>query len=115
MHKYITGIVSERAQKLLGVHSVPDEHGGVRPGPGREEWFVEFHQPPEMGAGAIFLAGGFWGFLVRPFAGSTVIEYIENQPRHHARRSFREEYLRFLKRFEVEHEERFIFRDVDED
>ena len=44
-----------------------------------------------------------------------VIEYIRDQVRHHARTTFRQEYLKFLKKFEVPHDERYIFKPVDED
>jgi len=58
---------------------------------------------------------GFGAFSYGHSQIGSVIRYIQNQPSHHARRSFRGEYLRFLKKFEVEHEERFIFRDVGEE
>jgi hypothetical protein len=35
--------------------------------------------------------------------------------RHHARKTFREEYLTLLKKYEVPHDERYIFRPVDEE
>lgn len=41
-----------------------------------------------------------------------VIKYIENQEAHHARKSLREEYLDFLKKFEIEYDERFIFAEL---
>jgi hypothetical protein len=44
-----------------------------------------------------------------------VIDYIRDQVRHHARKTFREEYLTFLKKYEVPHDERYIFRPVDEE
>ena len=41
-----------------------------------------------------------------------VIQYILNQEAHHAKRSFREEYLDMLMKNEVEFDERYIFEDV---
>jgi putative transposase len=41
-----------------------------------------------------------------------VIRYIQNQQRHHTRRTFREEYLERLGKFEVDHDERYIFKPV---
>jgi hypothetical protein len=38
---------------------------------------------------------------------------IRDQVKHHERKTFREEYLQFLKRFEIEHDERYIFKDID--
>ena len=40
-----------------------------------------------------------------------VINYIENQERHHRKISFVEEYRSFLKKFEIEYDERYILRD----
>ncbi len=43
-----------------------------------------------------------------------VVKYILNQQSHHAKRSFREEYVEFLKRFEVEFNEQFLFEFFDD-
>ena len=44
--------------------------------------------------------------LAQPTARQLII-------RSYARRSFRDEYLRFLKKYEVEHDERYIFKALD--
>jgi hypothetical protein len=44
-----------------------------------------------------------------------VIRYIQNQQEHHRRTTFQEEYLEFLKRFNVPHEERYTFQPVQPD
>ena len=41
------------------------------------------------------------------------MNYIRDQERHHARNSFRDEYRRFLKRHEIEHDEKYIFKPLD--
>ncbi|HRG88604.1 MAG TPA: IS200/IS605 family transposase [Chitinophagales bacterium] len=41
-----------------------------------------------------------------------VYKYIQNQQEHHKKQTFREEYLEFLKRFNVPYDERFIFADL---
>ncbi len=38
-----------------------------------------------------------------------VVKYILNQPEHHKKRTFREEYLNFLEKFNVEYDRRYIF------
>ena len=38
-----------------------------------------------------------------------VYNYILNQEQHHLTTNFREEYLDFLKKFEVEYEEKYLF------
>jgi REP element-mobilizing transposase RayT len=39
----------------------------------------------------------------------TVIKYIMNQKEHHKKKSFREEYMAFLKKFDIPYDERYIF------
>ncbi|MGA2557799.1 MAG: hypothetical protein ABSG04_16135 [Verrucomicrobiota bacterium] len=39
-----------------------------------------------------------------------VIRYIENQQKHHAQKSFCEEYIGLLERFGVEYDRRYIFK-----
>ena len=41
-----------------------------------------------------------------------VYKYILNQEEHHKRMSFREEYLRFLKKYDIDYDERFIFSEL---
>ncbi len=40
---------------------------------------------------------------------------IQNQEKHHSRKTFREEYLELLKRFDVIYNEKYVFDSVDED
>ena len=41
-----------------------------------------------------------------------VIQYIHNQETHHAKKSFREEYLDILRKNDVDYDERYIFKDI---
>jgi hypothetical protein len=38
-----------------------------------------------------------------------VIEYVLNQPEHHKEKTFREEYLELLKKFEIPYEDQYLF------
>jgi putative transposase len=38
-----------------------------------------------------------------------IYNYILNQEKHHHTRTFREEYIDLLKKFEIEHEEKYLF------
>jgi REP element-mobilizing transposase RayT len=39
-----------------------------------------------------------------------ISNYIENQKTHHQKRTFKEEYLEFLEKYEVPYEEQFLFQ-----
>ena len=61
-------------------------------------------------AGRFSWQEGFGAFSYSRSQLGAVIRYIENQQKHHAKKSFREEYIELLKRFNVEYDERYIFR-----
>ncbi len=41
-----------------------------------------------------------------------VYKYIANQEQHHQKQSFRQEYIRFLDKFKIPYEERFLFEEL---
>ena len=41
-----------------------------------------------------------------------VTEYIENQELHHKKKTFREEYLEMLQKFEIDYDEKYIFHEL---
>jgi putative transposase len=52
---------------------------------------------------------GYGGFSYSKSQIKDVYDYINNQEMHHKKKSFREEYMDFLKKFEIEYNERFLF------
>jgi putative transposase len=62
---------------------------------------------------SFFVTGRVWRLFVSHSHLSSVISYIRNQENHHRRKSFQREYLEFLIRHEVPHDERFIFKPIE--
>ena len=56
------------------------------------------------------MAGGYGAFSYSKSNLMNVINYIKNQKEHHRKISFVEEYDKFLQRFEVDFDERYIFK-----
>ena len=52
---------------------------------------------------------GYGAFSVSPSQLQTVVDYIRNQAKHHARRSFEEEFLFLLKSSGVDYDPRYVF------
>ena len=52
---------------------------------------------------------GYGVFSVNPSELDIVVFYIKNQEEHHRKRSFQEELLAFLKKYDVEYNERFLW------
>ncbi|MCK9270262.1 MAG: IS200/IS605 family transposase [Bacteroidales bacterium] len=56
---------------------------------------------------------GYGGFSYGRSQVENVYNYILNQEQHHKKVTFRDEYIEFLKRFEIEYDERFLFKFMD--
>ena len=52
---------------------------------------------------------GYGAFSVNPYEMEVVIKYISDQHAHHEKKSFQDEYLGFLKKYNVEYDERYIW------
>lgn len=52
---------------------------------------------------------GYGAFSVSKSAESRVIKYIQNQKQHHTGRTFKDEYLEFLKRYNVAYDSRYLW------
>ena len=52
---------------------------------------------------------GYGAFSVSPTMVDTVVEYIANQREHHRTTTFQEEFLKFLKTYEMEFDERYLW------
>jgi len=52
---------------------------------------------------------GYGAFSYAHSQINNVYNYIANQEQHHKKKSFKEEYLDFLQKFEVEYDEKYLF------
>ncbi len=124
LQKYITGIVSVQKHKLIAINNMPDHlHllAGLRPDAALSDLVRDikanssrFISEKRWVPGRFSWQEGFGAFSYSRSQLGTVIRYIEDQQKHHARRSFREEYIELLEKFEVEFDQRYIFKPLDE-
>lgn len=52
---------------------------------------------------------GYGAFSINPSEKSVVVNYIENQYEHHRSRSFQEEFMIFLKKYEADYNEKYLW------
>ena len=52
---------------------------------------------------------GYGIFSINPTETDNVIDYIQRQQEHHKHKSFQDEFIEFLKRYQVEYDERYIW------
>ena len=124
LHKYITGIITGKNQKVIQINSMPD-HIHILIGMTPEIALSDLVRDIKANSSKLinknrWVAGRFeWqtGFAAFSYAHSqlnAVARYIINQEEHHSRQTFREEYLAFLKRFDVPYNPKYVF-DPDDD
>ena len=122
LQKYITGIVSGQKQKLLAINNMPD-HLHVLIGLDANLAVSElvrdikanssrFINQQRWFGGRFSWQEGFGAFSYSRSQIGSVVRYIQNQQKHHARRTFRDEYIEFLRKFQVDYDERYIFKAV---
>ncbi len=56
---------------------------------------------------------GFGAFSYSKRQIKDVVNYILNQETHHHKQTFKEEYLVFLQKFEIEYDEKYLFEWID--
>lgn len=56
-----------------------------------------------------FWQDGYGAFSVNPSEVDAVINYITNQKEHHSKKTFQDEYRAFLKKYNVEYDERYVW------
>ncbi len=124
LQKYITGIVSAQKQKLIAINNMPDHLHllvGLKPDLSLSDLVRDvkansskFINEKHWVAGRFLWQEGFGGFSHSRSQLGTVIRYIENQQKHHAKKSFREEYVELLEKIAVDYDRRYIFKTGEE-
>jgi putative transposase len=125
LQKYMTGIVTRQGQKLIAIHCMPDHTHiliGLRPNIALSDLVGDIKtgstnhiNEQKWVLGRFSWQEGFGAFSYSHSQLTGVIDYIRDQVKHHARRTFRQEYLMFLKRYQVAYDERYIFRTGEEE
>ncbi len=123
LNKYITGIIQNKNHKLLSINGIPNHIHfliGYNPIEALSELVKEvkrcssnYINEQRSVRGRFSWQEGYAGFSYSRSQLDRVIRYIENQEKHHHKKTFREEYIEMLKRFEVIYNEKFIFEDVE--
>lgn len=57
---------------------------------------------------------GFGAFSYNHSQLTNVINYIENQEEHHKTKTFKEEYVAFLRMFDVDFKDEYLFEEIED-
>lgn len=119
LHKFITGIVTNREQKLLAIFAMPDHVHilvGMKPNISISDLVRDikagsskFINDSKWINGKFNWQEGFGAFSYSKSNLDNVVKYILNQEEHHKKKTFKNEYLDFLEKFEIEYDEKYVF------
>ena len=123
LHKYITGIVQNKEQKMLAINGMPDHLHiliGMKSSCCLSDLVREikkssnnFIKDEKLSKFNFSWQEGFGAFSYSHSQLNDVIAYINNQKEHHRKKTFKEEYVDFLKKFNVEYNEKYLFEWID--
>ncbi|HZE70037.1 MAG TPA: IS200/IS605 family transposase [Pyrinomonadaceae bacterium] len=122
LYKYITGIVKNQKQKLISINGVQDHIHiliGLRPAMALADLVEEikkdssnFINKKKWVRGRFSWQEGYGAFSYGHPQLDTIIRYIANQE-HHQKRSFKNEYLSLLRKFDIAFEEKYVFKFIE--
>lgn len=122
LHKYMTGIIRNYDHKVLQINGIEDHVHilfGFRPKQALSDLMreVKEHSTKWINDRGFLdeefnWQKGYGAFSYSKDAVPRVATYIQNQRRHHRKQKFLEEYIDLLDEFEVEYDERYLFKQI---
>ena len=119
LYKYISGIVRNKEQKMLAINGMPDHVHfliGMKPTCCLSDLVREvkkssneFINEKQFAKFKFQWQGGFGAFSYGHSNMDAVIAYIQNQKNHHQKKTFKEEYMEFLTKFQIEFKDEYLF------
>ena len=118
LEKYIYGIVNNQKCKHLAIYCNPDHTHlllGLHPTIAISDLVREIKSSSSryikdsLGNSLFAWQEGYASFSYSRSQIDLVIKYILNQPQHHAKRKFKEEFLDMLQKSKIEYDEKYLF------
>ena len=123
LYKYMSGIIAQNGHKSYCINGMPDHvHSLVSMNPKQSPsdlmhdvkrssslWINE----NKLVMGKFSWQEGFGVFSYSHSQIPTIANYIEQQQKHHNKRSFIEEYRSLLELFEIDFDDRYIYKEIE--
>ena len=119
VHKYIAGIIQGKNQKSIIVNGMPDHIHvflGLRPSTAISDVVrdiknnsTNFINEQQFVKGKFSWQEGYGAFTYSHSQVKGIYDYILNQEEHHATKTFKEEYIGLLEKFEIKYDEKYLF------
>ncbi len=122
LYKYMTAIIQNESHKVLAINGMPDHVHvlfGMRPVQSLSDLMKKLKGESSKWINQkgfckhrFHWQEGYGAFSYSKSQLPAVIKYIRNQKEHHKQKTFMEEYVDFLKSFEINYDEQYIFKEV---
>ncbi len=119
LEKYICGIISNKKSKPLAIYCNPNHIHillGLHPTNAVSDLVKDIKvsstkliNEKKWIVGKFYWQDGFASFTYSKSQIDRVSKYILNQPHHHKKQTFKEEYLLILKKLDIEYDEKYLF------
>jgi REP element-mobilizing transposase RayT len=120
LYKYIAGIIKNNKHKLLAINGVKDHiHVFIGLNPSQsisalmqdiKSYSSRWINDKKYVKGKFSWQSGYGAFSYSHSQINTVVKYIMNQEIHHYKKTFKEEYIKMLKSFEIQFKEQYLFK-----
>jgi len=123
LYQYIVAIIQNNGHKVLSIGGMPDHihvFFGFRPNQSLSALMQnvkrdssEWINKEKLVVGRFSWQEGYGAFSYSKSQIPQVIKYIDNQEKHHGKRTFIEEYRKILNDFGLEYDEKYIFKPIE--
>jgi REP element-mobilizing transposase RayT len=123
VQKYMSGIVSNKNQKMYAIYCMPDHTHilvSIKPNIAISDLVrdiksnsTSFIKEKKILDEDFSWQEGFGAFSYSKSQSQQVVNYILNQPLHHQKKNFKEEYVEFLRNYDIAYDEKYLFEFYD--
>lgn len=123
LHNYIIAIIQNNGHKVLAINSMPDHlhlFFGMRPNQSLSDLIQlvkgdssEWINKQKLVAGKFRWQEGYGAFSYSKSHTNAVVKHVLEQEKHHHKKTFLEEYTELLQKFEIDFDERYIFKEME--
>ena len=124
LYRYINGIVQNKGQKMLAIQGIPNHIHfliGMKPSCCLSDLVREvkkssnsFIKEKKFSKFKFDWQEGYGAFSYSHSSLDNIIAYVMNQKEHHKKRTFKEEYMEFLNKFEIEFKDEYLFEWIED-
>jgi REP element-mobilizing transposase RayT len=123
LYQYMNGTISNKGHKVLTMGGMPDHIHilvSMSPTQSPSDLMADVKRSSSLWInqnrlvmGKFSWQEGFGAFSYGKSQIPDIADYIDKQEKHHKKQTFMDEYLKILELFEIEYDERYVFKPIE--